>query len=215
MNRLLLLVLVVPTLAGCSSAAAPTPADVQMQTPTPSPTPTFLLYELPASLGFEEGKEVPIDGELSVWPHLVDTPGWTHRDSGGGDLTFVHDDDGCEAVFGFRDTTGLNHEGAKDKRGTRSFLRAQYSLNVAFASRTIRVAHSAGGTISMTGVELHGTSDHTRNMSRYVVARSFGTRGETAFIQVTCDGPTAESLFNADVKPKVVYQFGHTVEPTP
>jgi hypothetical protein len=205
----LVAIAVVIALAGCASVGHPgvIATGSTAPTPTPTPTPTVELVTLPDSLGFAQGTKLTDDIEISVWPHLVDAPGWS-RTAGfaKGDLAFAHDGDGCLVNINVQ-TSSRTSSGTADEKKSRALINKTYKLTAPFASSTVKIAREGGGTVTFLTIELFGTGKTNKSATGYAIARTFGATGSGVLIEVLCDGKGAKKLFTTEVKPRLVMQF--------
>jgi hypothetical protein len=205
----------VAVLAGCAPhARATTSTPTPSLTPSPSPSPTYQSVALPESLGFAQGTLLSDDVDVSVWPHLIDEPGWT-RIAGidKNDLAFKDAASGCRVNVSLREVSGKADDGSHDKSESRAVLRTTYHLAEPFATFTEKVTREEGGTVTFLSTELRGTGKGNKGATGYSLARHFGAANRDVLVEVFCDGKGAKKLYAAEVKPRLVVQLARIVQP--
>jgi hypothetical protein len=214
---LVVIPVLIAVLSGCAqnsgvSTSSPSPSPSPL--PSPSPSPTYEAVAPPESLGFADGTLLSDDVEVSIWPHLVDEPGWK-RSAGfeEGDLAFANAATGCRVNINLREVSGKADDGSHDKSGSRAIIRTTYNITQPFQTFTEKVARDGGGTVSFLSAQLEGKGKDNKGATGFAIARHFGAANRDVIIDVLCDGKGAKKVYTAEVKPRLVVQLARIVQP--
>ncbi|MFS0853701.1 hypothetical protein [Microbacterium sp. 179-I 3D4 NHS] len=184
-------------LSGCLYAQIPveTPAaDRPTTTPAPSDTPDA-VEELPASLTFADGQDLPVTAYIEWGDGLISDDGWEvdAPDDGNGNWSYITRDGTCTAQF-WQGTLGDVAVAGDDSATSDAIIATIVGATreeVATYGTDGELGYQAGG---VGGVDARQVSGEDGDRTWIMTARGFSRLGVGLYVIADCTGADVEAI---------------------